>query len=228
MIRICLRCNAYYADDSLAFCLADGTPLLNLDPSNDNWSEGVHAIQESEKKLRRQKSKLKWRRVMMSVMTSMIVIMVVLVVVANSLIYLIPKQEESAPAKPLTAATTPEDPIVVPIASPTPTPSPECSEADKMRELNTIKAKYRDVWQQTAKADKPKLKGEPPPGELDAVVMLRPLDIKSVVKTCTSASITVTYVWEVKSSFNGKPKIRIVEKKKQFTYVVTGGVWRPS
>lgn len=234
MIRICLKCNAYYADDSLAFCLVDGTPLLSLDPSNENWSEGVRAIQEKENKIRRQKRIQKWRRVMMSVMASMIVIMVVVVVVANSLIYLTPKQDDSVPATPVITSTTPERKAETPTPTPTPTlslapsPSLECSEADKIRELNAIKSKYSDVWKQSANADLPKLKKEPPPGEIDADVILRPFDIKSSLKTCTKASITVTYVWQVRSSFNGKPKTRTVVKKKQYSYVKTGGMWRPS
>lgn len=230
MIRICLKCNAYYADDSLAFCLVDGTPLFNLDPSSDHWSEGVRVIEDKKNALRKQKRRIKWRRVLMTVTTTAIVTMVVYVVVANSIIYLKPKQEESVPTNPLKPATTPTQPSVLPTPTPSPStsPTPECSEADKMREMKTIKAKYGDVWQQSAKADPPKVSNEPtPPRAVKPEVSLRPLDIRNTIKTCTSASVSITYEWEVRTTFNGKPKVQTVEKKRQFNYVKIGGLWRP-
>jgi len=107
MMRLCPKCGDYYADGSLAFCLVDGTPLKDVEPLSENWSEGARVIEEKENALRKQKRRMKWRRVLLSVMTMLIAIMVVCVVVVNSFIYLNPQQEEVVPDKPLTPATTP-------------------------------------------------------------------------------------------------------------------------
>ena len=107
MMRFCQKCGDYYADGSLAFCLNDGTPLVDVNPLSERWSEGERVIEEKENALRKQKRKLKWRRVLLSVMTMLIAIMVVCVVAVNSFIYLNPQQEEVVPDKPLTPATTP-------------------------------------------------------------------------------------------------------------------------
>jgi hypothetical protein len=151
MMRLCPKCGDYYADGSLAFCLVDGTPLKDVEPLSENWSEGARVIEEKENALRKQKRRMKWRRVLLSVMTMLIAIMVVCVVVVNSFIYLNPQQEEVVPDKPLTPATTPgglsasviastpgstptpwlrdtprptAPPVTAKISTPTPTPTP--------------------------------------------------------------------------------------------------------
>ena len=127
MIRTCPKCGDYYADALLAFCLADGTPLVNVEPLSESWREGARFIEEKEKALRKQKRKLKWRRVFVSAMTMLIAIMVVLVVAVNSFIYLKPKQEEVVPDKPSTPARAPEELIasVTPSTPGGPTPTPD-------------------------------------------------------------------------------------------------------
>ena len=140
MIRICPKCGDYNADASLAFCLVDGTPLINVDPTSERWSEGTRVIEEKENALRKQKRRLKWRRILLSAMTMSIATMVVLVVAVNGLIYLRPNQEEVVPAKPLPEATTPGEltasatpdmppgePILTPTPQPTATPKPTAS-----------------------------------------------------------------------------------------------------
>jgi hypothetical protein len=77
MMRICPKCSGYSADDSLAFCLADGTPLIGVDPNSETWSEGSRALKEKENGLRKRKRKMKWRLVLMSGMTVLIATMVV-------------------------------------------------------------------------------------------------------------------------------------------------------
>jgi len=106
MIRTCPKCGDYYADALLAFCLADGTPLVNVDTRSESWSEGTRVIEEKENALRTQKRKLKWRRVVMRAMTTLIATMVVCVVAVNSFIYLKPKPEEVVLNKPSTPETT--------------------------------------------------------------------------------------------------------------------------
>lgn len=111
MIRICLKCGDFYADDLLAYCLVDGAPLMKVDAGSEIWGEGVRVVQEKENALRKRERKLKWRRVSVRVMTTLITTMVVCVVAVNSVIYLKPKQEEVALAEPSTPPTlnaTPE------------------------------------------------------------------------------------------------------------------------
>jgi outer membrane biosynthesis protein TonB len=107
MMRFCSKCGDYYTDDSLAFCLVDGMPLVDVNPLSEIWREGTRVIEEKENALRKQKRKMKWRRVLLSVMTMLIAIMVVIVVAVNSFIYLNPQQEDVVPDKPLMPATAP-------------------------------------------------------------------------------------------------------------------------
>lgn len=67
-MSICPKCGAYYAAGSSAFCLADGAPLVNVDPNSTKWSEGARFIEKKEKALRGQKRRLQWRRVVLSTM----------------------------------------------------------------------------------------------------------------------------------------------------------------
>lgn len=136
MIRTCPKCGDYYADTSLAFCLADGTPLVNVDQLDKSWNEGTRVIEEKGNVLRRQQRRLKWRRVSMSAMTVLMTTMVVCVVTINSLIHLKPKRGEVDVAKPLTLAAvpvdsstpaTPEEPVLTPTPQPTVTPTLEAT-----------------------------------------------------------------------------------------------------
>jgi hypothetical protein len=93
-MRFCPKCRDYYADDSLPFCLADGTPLVNIDPNSETWDEGSRVIETKEKTSREQYRKQKRRRVLISVVTVLMIIMVLCVVTINSLIYLRPPPPE--------------------------------------------------------------------------------------------------------------------------------------
>ncbi|MGZ8844175.1 MAG: hypothetical protein ACXW18_10970, partial [Pyrinomonadaceae bacterium] len=75
MMLLCPKCGDYYADDSLAFCLADGTPLVSVEANSERWTEGYRIIEQKEKALKKRKRRLTWRRVS-SVMTMLIITMV--------------------------------------------------------------------------------------------------------------------------------------------------------
>lgn len=77
MIRICPKCSACYADESLAFCLADGMPLLSVTPDSERWQEGLRAIEEKTQAARKQRRKVRWRRLALSGITTLILAMVV-------------------------------------------------------------------------------------------------------------------------------------------------------
>ena len=120
MIRTCPGCGDFYADDSLLFCPADGTPLADLDPHSESWAEGARVVEEKERTLRMQTRRLKLRRVLMTTMTVLITTLVVCVVVVNTYIYLAPQPD--APA--VVAAVTPR-PSPKPSETPIPTPTPD-------------------------------------------------------------------------------------------------------
>jgi hypothetical protein len=118
MILLCPRCGDYYTEAALAFCLADGTPLVSVDPNSERWSEGSRIIEHKEKALRKQRQRQQWWRVS-SVMTMLIVTMVAYGVVAKRYIYLVP-----APASPAPPPTPSPSPLRSKSLSPTPSPSP--------------------------------------------------------------------------------------------------------
>ena len=68
MMRFCPKCGELYADQLLAFCLADGAPLFVVTPDSDVWKEGSRAFDQKQNALKTQQRKLKWRRVMLTAM----------------------------------------------------------------------------------------------------------------------------------------------------------------
>src|SRR5687768_6888557 len=134
MLRICLKCGAYSADSSLAFCLADGNPLVRVIPNSRRWTRGKQVLEEGEKLLRKQRRRLKWKRVLSRAISTLVITTVVCVVAANSIIYLRPEPEDTRVPTALAgtdAVTRPDDSITggltsdpALLASPTPTPTP--------------------------------------------------------------------------------------------------------
>jgi hypothetical protein len=118
MMLLCPRCGDYYADAALAFCLADGTPLVSLDLSSERALEGSRIIEQKEKARRKQKKRQHWWGVS-SVMTMLILTMIAYGVVAKRYIYLVP-----APASPAPPPTPSPSPLWSRSLSPTPSPSP--------------------------------------------------------------------------------------------------------
>jgi uncharacterized repeat protein (TIGR01451 family) len=130
MMRICPKCGDYYADASLAFCLADGAPLMNVAPTGKSWREGARVLEKKENTLKRQKRNLKWRRIALSAMLA--ATMVVCVVAANSFIYIESTQRKNPLPGPSTQAIVPDVLTAVtlptqrePIATPTPILTPD-------------------------------------------------------------------------------------------------------
>src|ERR1700674_435444 len=124
-MSICPKCSAYYGSDSSAFCLADGTPLVTVDPGSDNWSEGSRAIEEKKDALRKQQRKLMWRRVLMG--TMLIATIVVCALAINRWTYLEtvhpePTASPSPSPSPLTSPSPSPPPNTKSSSTPTPTP----------------------------------------------------------------------------------------------------------
>lgn len=240
MIRICLKCNAYYADDSLAFCFVDGTPLVKLDPSSEQWSEGVRVIEEKANVQRKLERKLKWRRVVTSTITTLMVAMFVCVVVVNGLIYLKPNQEPEKPLQQATAPTgtpspQPSPPVTPPTPSPsltlattptpTPTPTAKCSADDEAREGKSIILRFGPGWKRNIENDPPRV-GEDglPPGLGKPTLSPITYDI-SFSSVCNSAVVTASYKWSVQTPAE---LLDLKKKKKRFDCEKTGGSWRCS
>lgn len=99
MMRLCPKCGDYYADSSLAFCLGDGTPLVDVSPLGESWSAGERVIEGKENALRKRERRLKWRRILSAAVTVLIATLVVLVVAVNGFIYL-RRQPATATATP--------------------------------------------------------------------------------------------------------------------------------
>ena len=78
-MRVCPKCSAYYGSDSSPFCLADGTPLVTVDPGSDNWSKGSQMIEQKNDALRKRQQRLKWRRVVMGAMFTATIVVCALV-----------------------------------------------------------------------------------------------------------------------------------------------------
>lgn len=128
MIRTCPKCRAYYADEALAFCLADGWPLLSVAPDSERWQEAVRAIEEKTQSLRKHRHKLILRRVVLGGITTLIMATVISrsYVVEKTPAATIPPVRQSVPiSRPQVAVTlTGEWPPDFLLASPSPSPSP--------------------------------------------------------------------------------------------------------
>jgi hypothetical protein len=124
MIRTCPRCGDFYADDSLLFCLADGTPLADVDPRGESWAEGTRVVEEKERALRSQSRKVMRRRVLMLTTTLLITTLVVCVLAVHTYVTLSPEPDAPVVASALTPTPTPT-PTRKPSETPRPTPTPD-------------------------------------------------------------------------------------------------------
>jgi hypothetical protein len=121
-MRTCPNCGDYFDDGACAFCLNDGTPLTEVSPQSERWSEGMRRLEKKNSVIRRQIRRLRMRRLAFAVMTMLIATIVVLVVVANGKIYLTRTDATPTPTPTPTPSPTP-----TPTPSPTPTPTPGLS-----------------------------------------------------------------------------------------------------
>lgn len=240
MMRFCPKCGDYYADASLAFCLGDGTPLVNVNPLSESWSEeGTRVIEAKENALRKQKRKLKWRRVVLTAMTMLIATMIVCVVAVNSFIYLKPQPEENVLNVSLTPTPTPSPaptptppptptPTLTPTPTPTPTPMPLCSDAYKSREREVIINKFGDVWQRKIEGDRRRIIAEnSPPHAVNVEASLGTPEYETMfVETCATVSVKMRYAWQVRANVNGTIKVATVAQEKSFRCVKSGDAWK--
>jgi cytoskeletal protein RodZ len=131
-MRICPTCRAFYADPQLAFCLADGTPLANVDPKSERWQEGSRALEATAKRLSkvaRHTRKLRWLRIVLIAVSAL----VLAVVMSRSFTV-----ETTNPSQAVSPDRSPgPSPVAspsvlsssLPSSSPSPSPSPSSSPA---------------------------------------------------------------------------------------------------
>lgn len=102
LLRTCLTCGDFYADDAPPFCPADGTPLVDVYPNGEAWEEGARVVEEKSRLIQKRTRRLRLRRVLTTMMTVTVTTLIIFVVMANAVIYLNPKTE--APATVASAA----------------------------------------------------------------------------------------------------------------------------
>jgi hypothetical protein len=149
MFLTCPKCGDYYADGPSAFCLADGTPLVEVEPDGEGRGEAARAVEEKSRAQLKERRGLKRRRILRTATTVMVVIMVVCVAAVNGYIYLRPEPEKDVWVGLLTPAPGPTPvpaPPLLPIEKPSPTPTPGCSAEDKSRAREAIVGSHGGAW----------------------------------------------------------------------------------
>lgn len=235
-MRTCPKCGDYYADDLLAFCLADGTPLVGVIPHGEVWSDSLRVVEEKERALRKQRRRLRWRRVLLSATTTLVVSMVVCVVVVNGFIYLTQGPEEnrradaSTPelpkANPTTTPTIITTPDITRETTPTPTPTPThegCSDADRSRESKVVVRVVSRMWQDDVEGERDRVTREHSKNGVKANAELSGTEYKSSVqRKCSAATVTVSHTWTVFTPRGTEPP---VHSSQTFACAKVSGAW---
>ena len=205
MLQTCPRCGDFYADASPPFCLADGTPLVAVDPHDEIWTEGTRVVEEKGRALRRRTRRLRLRRVMTMTMTVLVTMTVVFAAAVNTYVYVVP--DTDAPV--VVAAPPMPSPTPVPSETPTATPTSkrthteqQCTARDKQRVQDSILAASRAGWERAVENDeRDRIARENlPDGAVNTSVTL-PKHFKysfTFSKTCAPLAVKATYTWTVK------------------------------
>lgn len=238
-MRTCPRCGDFYADASSAFCLRDGTPLVEVSPTSETWGEAVRVVEEKGNVLRKLERRQRWRRILMTATTMLVVVMVVCVVVVHSIIYFNPRPEPDVSA----ATSGPDDPP----STPTPTPTPVCSDAGEASEREAIIEKFGGKWERDADAERAKIIAAHTPraradvhGNMNVNVNSRAggvtveakrsaIRYESTFPRPCAASMTARYEWRVRIIRQTPAGQRVeepsVENKKRFDCRKKGTAW---
>lgn len=116
-MRICPKCGAYYADAHLAFCLADGTPLVKVEPGSEKWNQGNRVLEEKATRLNQQRRRVRWRRIMLGASATLVLAM----------LFVTSFTVETTAPKPPPPPPPPSTPTHLVTLSPSPTTSPSPS-----------------------------------------------------------------------------------------------------
>lgn len=244
-MRVCPKCGDYSADDLLAFCLADGTPLVEVDPAGDSWQKASRVIEEKRKRLNRRTRSARWTWVLAGATT----ILVAAVLVSRSFtvettpprlpVLISPSPTPFPSPSPSPSPSPVSSPPLDPSPSPSPPPSPvrdssaaptpvaRCVDAGN-REKELILAKFGPGWRQIPKSDHARLVnqhtivGTPVPE-----VTLTAVAFETKPTKACSASVSAKYLWRVYKGGNPvrPPQNLAAETKKQFNCSKTGSSW---
>lgn len=103
----------------------------------------------------------------------------------------------------------------------------KCTEADESRERKNIRARYEAGWLNSIKDERPKIiagnlrdgeVAEATPGLLEPQIIL--------IEECKVAQITVRYIWQINTFFNGRPaRVLNVPRQRRFICGKVLGGW---
>lgn len=135
-MKFCPKCRSFYDDESLAFCLADGIPLVKLNESDELWTEGSKAVETSRIIIQKQTRRQQLRRISRILITTLIIIMVISVIAMNIYVYTPSSEDEKVenitPTSTIEPNNTPEllstpNLISTPVSTITTLPAPTIS-----------------------------------------------------------------------------------------------------
>ena len=226
-MNICPKCRAFYDDELLRFCLADGSPLVAVGGNDANWEVGESALRVVKQAVRRE-TVIQWiKQIVWTLITTIIVVSVIYVVVMNTWIYLggpekyFPKTVEQSTPTPTPTPTpvievespTPT-PTLTPIpertASPTPTatPTPILARCDQALEQQRLGVKI-DALRAEIRKDEARIQekwsrelGDVPPQIVATPEFGSP--IVNIGEDCRSAKISLSYTWSIRSKVTGR------------------------
>jgi hypothetical protein len=122
MMSFCPRCGDFYADQSLAFCLADGTPLVRVEANSERWTEGAQVIEKKENALKKQKKIRRFRQVLL--VTMILLTILVYGLAAQRYVYFVPVATATPTPSPAPSPLPTPRSTDTPARETTPTPTP--------------------------------------------------------------------------------------------------------
>jgi hypothetical protein len=245
-MRICPKCGAFDGDGLSQFCLADGSVLLEVDPSSQQWSEGERFVRDQNDGLKRTLRRVKRWRVLRSLMTMMVVTVVVCVAAINGVVYLAPPRE---PVSDKTATSTGKTNVLVlsditdlkelpitdiknldkKVVTPKDSSSsdPVCTKNEKSEIYRVLRGSNEKDWVKSIWSrapDAPEVKT--PVGIKKGKVELKSVSYAPTFNNqCDSVSISASYAWELTTFVNGREERIRKSDRMKFTCRKRSKAW---
>jgi hypothetical protein len=237
MMSLCPKCGDFYADQSLAFCLADGTPLVPVEANSERWAEGSQVLAKKEKALTKRKQIRTLRRI--SLVTMVLLTMLVYGLSAKRYVYFVPVATPTPTPTPSPTPTptpscsplpscSPTPTRILPCSplpscspTPTPTPTPDCSGAADAGEKTAILKSLGTEWQNDVKTECAKLNVDTPIGLKQFEPIFVPVEVR--FENCRAL---VKAWYSCQASINGRKEPPGPRKLKTFRCDQRKGHWR--
>jgi hypothetical protein len=201
MIRTCPKCGAYYADVQLAFCFADGAPLVDVDPSSEQWREGSRSVQDKTAQLRKQRWWRVWRTLALSGLTTVLLATVF--------------------TRSFTVETTAPPPVTISWSR-----GPVCSDSDRERIGANLVATFARQWRRAIERERPQIVATAFGSDIqNAVATLGTIEFQPTLRKCSAAVIAARYAWQVKADLPQGVKAASVPRVKRFACRKVPGEW---